>query len=120
MPEKKTDSLKCHDFKIGDTILVDTSKIKGWDEMPDAEKYKNYSWYFVTQHKIHEPEKYLFSNAGGDVFAIKPKLFTFICEHNPQEDHGVVVEISNEYIYGPKFTTMAHLYLFRKATLEEC
>lgn len=106
------DSNKCHDFKPGDTILVDTSKIKDFD--PRNLNVNRWEWYanFCRESKTGEltPE-------GWDIVETVPKLYTFICEHSPQEGHGVIVELSQ---YRPVTHVMVHLDKFRKATLEEC
>ena len=44
MPEKMSDLPKCHDFKPGDTILFDTSKIKDFD--PRNLEANRYDWRY--------------------------------------------------------------------------
>ena len=116
MPEKKTDSLKCHDFKIGDTILVDTSKIKDFD--PRNLEANRYDWKYSRFCKEVKTEDV--DDEGFTIWETKPILYTFLCEHSPQEGHGVIAEIAISNSDNSEVITMVHLDMFRKATLEEC
>ena len=128
MPEKMSDLPKCHDFKMGDTIVFDPSKVKNWDNYDDHYRYNYFSNYFITSSKF--VVKYMFKLELGisNIYLIKPKLYTFICEHSPQEDHGMIIQIGHEPtpdFFGipsgdKEILTMVHLDMFRKATLEEC
>ena len=125
-----SDIPKVHDFKMGDTIVIDVEKIHLWDSFSDKEKFDYYGQYFEKTREKPENDEYIFSYWGN--YFIKPKLFTFICEHSPQEDYGVIIAIKNDVdaaisvtlMFGgqppQRLFTMVHLDEFRKATLEEC
>ena len=112
-------------ISFGESFL-DQKQIKLWDKYSGDEKY-NYFGKFFHVYFADPPDDAVFSS-NGQLYAKKPRLFTFICEHSPQEGHGMIVEVGHkptpDFFGLPsgqrEIMTMVELDWFRKATLEEC
>lgn len=83
-------------FKLGDTVTFDPSHFNQsyWNGLSEEDRKK---YYGVLGYG-----------------AAKPHLFTFICEHQPQGGHCVLISMEDQHI-----ETMRHISDFRLATDEE-
>lgn len=88
MPQKK--------FKPGDTVVFDPSGF-------------NQDWW----NKLSEDERKLYYGVLG-YGAVKPHLYTFLCEHRQQPGHCVLVSMQDQHI-----EIMRHTTDFRLATEDE-
>lgn len=91
-------------FKAGDTLIFDHSNLREefWNKLTEEEKVRYYgqygyetTWYPGQSNRI--------------------KLFTFICEHSPQNGHCVLMDMDDG-----KLLPMCHMNNFRLATEDEC
>ncbi len=91
---KKTKKPKS--FKLGDTVVFDptTFNPEYWDNEPETNKIL---YYGVLGYG-----------------AKKPHLYTFICEHQQQGGHCVLISMEDQHV-----ETMRHTENFRLATDDE-
>lgn len=85
-------------FRAGDTVVwigPEAFNKDYWDKVPEYDRIKYYG-----------PLGY-----GSE----KPVLFTFVCEHHPQNGHCMLVNMENQ-----KIETMRHINEFRLAGEDEC
>lgn len=83
-------------FKLGDTIVFDPSNFNAvyWTNLSEEDRIKYYGAIGYG--------------------AKKPHFFTFICEHQPQGGHCVLISMEDQHV-----ETMRHTTDFRLATDEE-
>jgi hypothetical protein len=81
-------------FKPGDTVIFDFANLNT-SGLKESEKIEYYGDLGYGRKK--------------------PLLFTFICEHSPQDGHCVLVNMENQ-----KVETMRETDQFRLATEDEC
>lgn len=84
---------------MGDTVTFDPDSFNQefWDSLPETDKRQ----YYGDLYNFDNPQK--------------PHLFTFICEHNPQTGHCVLINMQNQRV-----ETMRHISDFRLVSDEEC
>ena len=83
--------------RVGDTLIFDPKGLNKhyWNNLFEKEKIKYYGRYGYGQKRV--------------------KLFTFICEHWPQVEHMVLMDMETGQLL-----PMCHIEEFRLATEEEC
>lgn len=88
-------SRKCK-FKLGDTVVFDVSSFNPeyWDNLSEKDRKKYYGDLGYGDKALHR--------------------FIFICEHNPQTGHCVLISMRNQRV-----ETMRHTNNFRLATEDE-
>lgn len=84
-------------FSPGDTLVFDpkTFNTEYWEGLSENDRIKYYGDLGYGSDKL--------------------VLFTYLCEHNPQAGHCVLVNMDNQ-----KIETMRHTNNFRLATALEC
>ncbi len=83
-------------FNPGDTVIWDPGNFNPeyWSNLPEEDRVK---YYGVLGYGAKEPY-----------------LFTFICEHRPQDGHCVLISMQDQHV-----ETMRHTSEFRLATEDE-
>jgi hypothetical protein len=87
-------------FRTGDTVIFDPDSFREPLQPQDIDK-----WY----------RKYYYCDPLVPADRWKPILFTFICEHHPQNGHCILMKIKSGALL-----SMCHISDFRLATEEEC
>lgn len=84
-------------FRPGDTVVFAPENFNPdfWDNLSEENRIKYYGSLGYGREK--------------------PLLFTFLCEHYPQNGHCVLINMENQ-----KVETMRHMTDFRLANDEEC
>ena len=86
-------------FNPGDTVVFEPANLNKeyWEGLSVVRKWE----YYGKLYNFNDPSK--------------PFLFTFICEHNPQGGHCVLVSMDTQ-----EMETMRHINDFRKVGEDEC
>lgn len=108
-------------FKQGDTVIFEPANFNPefWNGLKNHEKVKYYGNFYHLQydlsidlsHSIKLPSIY----TAIEIECCKQKLFTYICEHNPQNGHCVLMDMDTGELF-----PMCHTSNFRLATDDEC
>lgn len=94
-------------FKPGDTVIFDPSTDPMWDLYSQTDKVRWYGDFGYEFLDIGREEPVY-------GFNVRKRLLTFICEHNPQHGHCVLMQM-----WSGKLILMCHMDNFRLATEDE-
>ena len=104
-------------FRTGDTVRFDPDSFNPgfWNGLSYMEKLDYYGKYYpsdIIYAEVDPDGCYV----GIDPFEnLKPKLFTFMCEHHPQTGHCVLMDM-----YAGKLLPMCHTNDFILVEEDEC